>query len=234
MRKKAPRYVFTPVTTLALSLLLATTAGAVEESTDVAPEDVTADQVASRESSDSVTEGPSKSTSEVAADRRLSALPEVGAESNVGIMRCDNPAKTWVQVSNKKNNYHVPSWWNGTSYKDGPGGSMRVSAEKAGRIGVEISGTGGVTVSVLIAEVKAEYSVKVTAEVGVTVGHTYTHGIPIPAEKYGHLQYGSWGYKMNWAKYKTSSGRCSKVKVSSGTAKLPTKEVGWRYWSTSS
>ena len=83
-----------------------------------------------------------------------------------------------------------------------------------------------------LAEVKAEYSVKVVAEVGVTVGHTYTH--EIPAKKYGHLQYGSWGHKVNWTKYKTSANRCGKVKIGAGTAKLPTREVGWRYWTTSS
>ncbi|MFF1969485.1 hypothetical protein ACFVW5_38805 [Streptomyces sp. NPDC058232] len=84
-----------------------------------------------------------------------------------------------------------------------------MSVEKAGKIGVEVSGTAGVTASVILAEVKAEYSVKVVAEVGVTVGHTYTHDIP--AKKYGHLQYGS-----------------------RGTVKLPTREVGWRYGLTSS
>ncbi|MGC5008940.1 hypothetical protein [Streptomyces sp. DT203] len=232
MRKTALRYLFAPITTLAFTLVLATTAGAVEESSDVAPEDVTSDQIASRESADSMVEGPSKSAAEVAVDHTLSALPEVSADGDVGTMRCDNPAKQWVQVSNKKDHYHVPSWWNGTSYKDGPGGSMRVSVEKAGKIGVEVSGTAGVTASVILAEVKAEYSVKVVAEVGVTVGHTYTHDIP--AKKYGHLQYGSWSHKVNWTKYKTSSDRCGKVKIGSGTAKLPTREVGWRYWSTSS
>lgn len=61
MRKTALRYLFAPVTTLAFTLVLATTAGAVEESYDIAPEDATSDQIASRESADSVVEGPSKS-----------------------------------------------------------------------------------------------------------------------------------------------------------------------------
>lgn len=135
MRKTALRYLLTPVTTLALTLVLATPAGAAEESSDAAPEDVTSDQIASQESADSMVEGPSKSAAEVAADHTLSALPEVSADGDVGTMRCDNPAKQWVQVSNKKDHYHVPSWWNGISYKDGPGGSMRVSVEKAARSG---------------------------------------------------------------------------------------------------
>ncbi|OEJ23125.1 hypothetical protein AR457_37520 [Streptomyces agglomeratus] len=158
-------------------------------------------------------------------------MPEVSDDGESVVPRCDNPYRKWYTVSGKKN-YHVPSWWNGTSFKDGPGGSMRVSVEKAGKIGVEVSGTAGASASVLLAEVKAEYSLKVVAEVGVTVGHAYTR--PIPAGKYGHVQYGAWGYKVNWTKYATSSDRCGKVKIGSGTAKLPTRETGWRYWSTSS
>ncbi|MFI9630495.1 hypothetical protein [Streptomyces sp. NPDC052042] len=224
-------YILTPATALALTAALASTADAVEPSTDVAPEVVAADQIATQESADSVLEGGSKSPAETAADRALSALPEVGAEGDVGPTRCDNPYKEWYQVSNKTAT-HVPARWFGTSYKDGPGGTMTVTVQKSGKLGVEISGTVGASASVLLAEVKAEYSVKVVAEVGITVGHTYSHAIP--AKKYGHLQYGSWGYKVNWVKYKTSADRCGKVKLGSGTAKLPTKEVGWRYWTTSS
>ncbi|MFD4626117.1 hypothetical protein [Streptomyces sp. NPDC058475] len=74
---------------------------------------------------------------------------------------------------------------------------------------------------------------KVSMSSSMTFGrHEYSHDIP--SRKYGHLQYGSWGYKVNWSKYATSSDRCGKVKLGSGTAKLPTKETGWRWWSTSS
>ncbi|WP_413752426.1 hypothetical protein NRF20_09820 [Streptomyces sp. R-74717] len=121
-----------------LTAALATAADATEASADVAPEAVTADQIATQESADSVVEGPSKSAVEAAADRALAALPEVSADGDIGPMRCDNPVKQWYEVSGKTA-YHVPSWWNGTSFKDGPGGSMRVSVEKAG----EVSGTGG-------------------------------------------------------------------------------------------
>ncbi|MGW2465139.1 hypothetical protein ACWC2M_40150 [Streptomyces sp. NPDC001761] len=38
---------------------------------------------------------------------------------------CDGPY-TWYSITSKKP-YFVPSWWNGTSYKDGPGGTMSVS-----------------------------------------------------------------------------------------------------------
>ncbi|MFB6992274.1 hypothetical protein ACFC0C_24920 [Streptomyces sp. NPDC056178] len=153
------RYVLTPVTAFVLTAALAASADAVEESVDVAPEIVTSDQIATQESADSVVDGPSKSAVIAAVDRALGALPEIGADSDVGPMRCDNPVRQWVQVSNMKD-YHVPSWWNGTNFKDGPGGSMRVSVEKAGKTGVEVSGTAGVSASVILAEVKEELTAK--------------------------------------------------------------------------
>ncbi|MGW2844491.1 hypothetical protein [Streptomyces sp. NPDC001274] len=135
---------------LALAALSTTTAGAIEVSGDVAPEIVTPDQVVTRESADRVMDGPGKSSAEIAADRALGGLPEVGAGDDIGPMRCDNPVKQWVQVSGKTN-YHVPSRWAGTSYKDGPGGSMKVSVTKSGEIGVEVGGTVDVSTSVLVA-----------------------------------------------------------------------------------
>ncbi|QKW10909.1 hypothetical protein HUT18_15310 [Streptomyces sp. NA04227] len=129
-----------------------------------------------------------------------------------------------------KTNYHIPSWWNGTSYKDGPGGTMKVKVEKSGKIAVEVSGSVEASTNAIIAKAKATFGLKVTAEVGITVGHEYSRDIP--EKKYGHLQYGTWGYKVNWTKYATSGDGCGKVKRGSGTAKLPTKEVGWRFWTT--
>lgn len=68
------------------------------------------------------------------------------------------------------------------------------------------------------------------AEVGISTGHRYSRNIK--SGHYGHLQYGTWGEKYSWTKYETSANRCGKKKLGSGTVKLPTKEVGWRYWET--
>ncbi|MFF4270333.1 hypothetical protein [Streptomyces sp. NPDC001536] len=66
----------------------------------------------------------------------------------------------------------------------------------------------------------------------VTTGHTYTH--EIARNKYGHLQYGSWGYKTTWKKWRSNSGRsCDTVEIGHGTATFPTSETGWKYWETS-
>jgi hypothetical protein len=217
---------------LALTSGLATAANAEESPSDVPPEVITDDQIGTRDVSTTTVEGDSMSSSALAAEDALMRLPYVNTLNDVvGPTRCDNPHKEWYALSNNEN-YHVPSWWNGTSYKDGPGGTMKVRVEKSGKLGVEVSGTTEASTSAIFAKAKVSYSIKVVAEVGITVGHEYSH--EIPAKKYGHLQYGSWGYKLKWTKYRTSNDRCGKVKLGSGTAKLPTKETGWRYWATSS
>ncbi|TXJ74087.1 hypothetical protein E2C11_28025 [Streptomyces lavendulae] len=137
-----------------------------------------------------------------------------------------------MDITSKKN-YHIASWWNGTKYKDGPGGSMNASVTKSGTISAEISGSTEVSASSVVAAAKASVSAKVGGSVSVTTGHTYTHNIS--KNKYGHLQYGSWGYKVSWAKYRRKGDGChGATLVDSGTATLPTSETGWKYWETAS
>ncbi|KOG29422.1 hypothetical protein ADK37_37250 [Streptomyces resistomycificus] len=147
-----------------------------------------------------------------------------------GVLRCDGPS-TWIKITSKKT-YHVPSWWNGTKYKDGPGGKMTVEVTKNGTISGEITVGAEAELSGVIAKAKATVSTKIAASVGVTVGHRYSHDVT--RNKYGHLQYGSWGYKVSWEKYRSSGSGCDGVKVGSGKATLPTKETGWKYWETAS
>lgn len=85
----------------------------------------------------------------------------------------------------------------------------------------------------VLAKAKASVSVTVTGSVSLTTGHTYQHNIK--SGKYGHLQYGSWGYKVSWEKYRMKGNGCNGgTLIAKGTAKLPTKEVGWKYTETSS
>jgi hypothetical protein len=223
------RRLLIPATVLALGATMTATSYAVEEPTGSAPEAVSPEQVGTQETSSSAVEGPVMSDQEVASEKKLNALPEVVDDGDIEIKRCDNPYKKWYTVSGKTN-YHIPSWWNGTSYKDGPGGTMTVEVLKSGKIGIELSGSVSAEAGVILAKAKTEFGIKVVGEAGVTVGHRYSRNVK--SGYYGHLQYGSWGYKTNWTKYETSADRCGKKKLGSGTAKLPTKEVGWRYWET--
>ncbi|MGX1560423.1 hypothetical protein [Streptomyces sp. NPDC055506] len=206
------------------------TSSAVEEPVGTAPEEVTPDQIVTQETSSIAVEGLVMSAQEMAAERELNALPEVADEGDVGTQRCDNPYKKWYALSGRKKNYHIPSWWNGTSYKDGPGGTMSVEVLKSGKIGLEVSGSASFEAGALLAKAKAEFGAKVVGEVGISTGHRYTRHIK--SGRYGHLQYGTWGEKYNWVKYETSANRCGKKKLGSGSVKMPTKEVGWRYWET--
>ncbi|MEV2227680.1 hypothetical protein AB0H69_03710 [Streptomyces phaeochromogenes] len=144
--------------------------------------------------------------------------------------RCDGPS-TWYRITSKKA-YHIPSWWNGTKYKDGPGGTMSVVVTKGGTITGEFTGTAEFEAGRIIAKAKASVSLKIGASVTITTGHTYTR--EISKNKYGHLQYGAWGYKVGWKKYRASGNGCDGVEISRGTATLPTKETGWKYWETKS
>jgi hypothetical protein len=145
--------------------------------------------------------------------------------------QCDGPRSTWYEFTSKKSTF-VPSWWNGTSYKDGPGGTMTVSVTKSGTISLEVSGSGEYSAGAILAKAKTTISVKVAGSVSITTGHTYSQDIP--KHKYGHMQYGAWGYKASWKRYRTSSDGCGEVEIGHGTTTLPTSEVGWKYWETSS
>ncbi|MGV9249776.1 hypothetical protein [Streptomyces sp. NPDC003710] len=144
---------------------------------------------------------------------------------------CDRP-ETWYTITSKKA-VHVPSWWNGTEYKDGPGGNMSGTVTKSGTISADVTGTGGVDVDAIVLTAKVSVSTKIGGSVTITTGHTYSH--PVSSNKYGHLQYGSWGYKLTWKKWRSSSGRsCKTVEIGHGTATVPTSSTGWKYWETSS
>ncbi|MEV6022530.1 hypothetical protein [Streptomyces sp. NPDC052036] len=51
------------------------------------------------------------------------------------------------------------------------------------------------------------------------------------------MQYGSWGYKVNWKRYRSTGdgyGGCDGVEIGHGTAALPANEAGRKWWATSS
>ncbi|WP_406173418.1 hypothetical protein [Streptomyces sp. NBC_00996] len=179
--------------------------------------------------------GPDQAADAIAAENTVEVNDrdtwEDGDETTVVRPRiCDGP-QTWIEITSKKN-YHIPSWWNGTKYKDGPGGTMAVSVTKSGTISAEVTGTVETEAKAIVWAAKASVSVKVGTSVTITTGHTYTHNIA--RGKYGHLQYGSWGYKVSWKKYRRVGNGCGHgTEIDSGNATLPTSETGWKYWETS-
>ncbi|MFE9879783.1 hypothetical protein [Streptomyces sp. NPDC005784] len=108
---------------------------------------------------------------------------------------------------------------------------MNVSVTKAATISVDVTGTIEFQTNAIIAKAKTSVSVHVGGSTTVTTGHGYSH--EVRHNRYGHMQYGSWGYKVAWKKYRRV-GSCGVEELGHGTATLPTSETGWKYWETSS
>lgn len=171
MHRTSMRRVLIPAAALVLTASLAATANAEESAADAAPEEVSSEQVATQETADSAVEGSTMSAEEAASEDALDALPEV-SDSVSAPPRCDNPYKKWYKITSKKN-YHAPSRWNGTTFKDGPGGTMKAKVEKSGKTGVKLSGSIEASANAN-AKSKVTFGVKVVGEVGVTVGRFWT------------------------------------------------------------
>jgi hypothetical protein len=132
-----------------------------------------------------------------------------------------------MQVANKASNYLIP--FTGV-FKDGPGGNISVSVTSSGSVSSTATVAAGVTVGGVVAEARVDVSASITTSTTITVGHTYTRNIT--SGKYGNAQYGSWGYNIGWTRYHNFSN-CTSSAVSSGTGKMTTGSVGWKYWETS-
>ncbi|MFE0348343.1 hypothetical protein [Streptomyces griseoluteus] len=153
----------------------------------------------------------------------------VSEEPHMHPQRCDAPS-TWINITSKQSQL-IPAWWT-PEFKDGPGGSVTGSVTKTGTISASLTATGNVTIGAILAKAKTQVSASITGSVAIAVGHTYSHNIA--SKKYGHLQYGDWGYLVHWKKYRLDSDTCGGIVTASGTAKLPTHSVGFKYWETSS
>lgn len=177
--------------------------------------------------------GPSQTYDPV--DDTMAKLPDVseGGERSAGDpapMACDNPRRTWYEIASSPT---IHMKWPGTSFKDGPGGTMVVKVETGGKLKIE--GTAGfeTEVSGVVAAAKAKVDVTLGVEASITIGHEYRRNIS--NNKYGHTTYGAWGRRVTWRKYTTSADRCGKTLVRTATFNIPDRdELGWRYWETSS
>lgn len=115
--------------------------------------------------------------------------------------------------------------------KDGPGGKI------TGSVSIATTATATMTVGAsaelgnIIAKAKVEVSASLSNSTAITIGHYYEHAIT--SNKYGHMQYGAWGNDVGWRK-EQDTPKCTTVVVASGTARIPSSTVGWRYWETAS
>ncbi|MFL6239956.1 MAG: hypothetical protein ACJ735_10760 [Actinomycetes bacterium] len=152
----------------------------------------------------------------------------VAGTSGVANAACVSDRGWYVDVTSSSS-YHLPA--PGTYFKDGPGGTMTVSVQNSTSVSASMSYSTEVSVSDIVSSVKAQISASAERSQTITVGHTYSHSIP--SGYYGNLQYGSWGYYVHW-EHVYDNGNCTYRYGDTGTAKVPSTAVGWKYWSTSS
>lgn len=123
---------------------------------------------------------------------------------------------------------HIPASSN--YFKDGPGGSMTVSVTTASTVTATATLTAGVTIESVVAAAKMEVSGSIAKSTAITLGHSYTRNIS--PGMYGNMQYGAYGYSVNWQKVRVYSN-CSYTILGTGTAQLPNNGgEGWRFWET--
>ena len=119
----------------------------------------------------------------------------------------------------------------GNVWKSGPGGTVTVSSNRSGSFATTVSGGAGMTVNMIVAEVKADASGNATKSTSWGTGYSYTRDIP--SGKYGNVQYGTWGHSVAWERY-YELPNCTKTQRTTGTAKVANTAHGYRYWSTNS
>lgn len=127
-------------------------------------------------------------------------------------------------------NIHIPT---GIDWKSGPGGTVTSSIEssQSATMGVSISAT--VSTSAIVASAEATFAID--ASVTATRAQSYTYSNNISAGKYGHLQFGNWGWRMNVEKYTYNSSCVLTEDVIGTVTKMPSgNSWGFRFWETAS
>jgi hypothetical protein len=118
--------------------------------------------------------------------------------------------------------------WDGrTWYRDGPGGRVTGTVERRSDISATISVGATISIGFLVADSQVTVSAAVTRTASITTGHSYFHDIP--ARRFGNIEYGAWGYQVDWSQWREDRG-CRFTELAAGTGMVPTVAVGWFYW----
>src|SRR6478752_303404 len=114
-------------------------------------------------------------------------------------------------------------------FKNGPGGHVSASRSYSGTATYQVTAGAESEVGAIFAKAKVSISASLTKP--NTTGTTVTYDHNISAGKYGHLQYVSWGQKVNWKKYQDTP-QCTTKQIGSGSINFPATEEGWYFWQT--
>jgi hypothetical protein len=115
-------------------------------------------------------------------------------------------------------------------FKNGPGGSVDATRSYSGTATYQVTVGAESEVGAIFAKAKVSISASLTKS--NTTGTTITYHHKISAGKFGHLQYVSWGKKVNWKKYRDTP-QCTTELIGSGSINFPATEEGWYFWQTS-
>lgn len=158
----------------------------------------------------------------------FNAVPAAAA-SNVGpAVTSSCAADVVIGITSSR---YVFMWDHVTWWHDGPGGTVTGQVQVQRQISATISYGADITLNDLVSSVKVSISSSATRSTTTTLGHTYSH--VIPANKFGNLKYGAWGYSVSWVKeYRHSN--CTITVLGRGTGTVPTVAKGWYYYNTNS
>lgn len=129
----------------------------------------------------------------------------------------------------KTDNIHIPS---GVHWKSGPGGTVSASRESTQSASMAVSMSVSVSYSAIVASAEATFGIDATVSGSRSETMGYSRTISSNS-KYGHLQFGNWGYKMGVKKYYVDNV-CRVGATYTGTVtKMPSANTwGYRYWET--
>lgn len=137
---------------------------------------------------------------------------------------CPEVGNIYVNASIIERDYHIGV---GQIFRAGPGGTITVTATRTYTVGV----TSDVSASIGVNEiVSASVSAGVSNAVSSSTSTSYQYSHPVSAGRYGNMQYGNYGTRVNVSKT-TIVNPCNTQVIASGTATIPSTNVwGYKYW----
>ncbi len=114
-------------------------------------------------------------------------------------------------------------------FKNGRGGEVTGTRSTNKSVSFQVTAGAESEVGAVLAKAKVSVSASLTKSQSTDVIISYRH--KIPAGKFGHLKYVSYGKKIVWKKY-LYDGACKQHVIGSGTINFPTNAEGWYYWTT--
>ena len=135
----------------------------------------------------------------------------------------------WNYSTYSKTDIHLPS---GVHWKNGPGGTVSASRESTQSASMSVSMSVSVSYSAIVAKAEGTFGIDATVSGSRSETMGYLRTIS-SSSRYGHLQFGNWGYKMGVKKYYVNSA-CDVTSSYVGTVnKMPSANTwGYRYWET--